>query len=171
MKRYTRNLLLAALIAGLVLTAGVVWAGPKLFSGQADFGPNTCTTLNCNAVDITGMYTHDQNTSNADPFIAQVFTDGADCVRIDVTSVQPVTDDLEATLTCPNGQTWVSDDGPNSNKPLIRAIQDTGHRGWCTLTISASNGEQASAVFTFKYGRYNIGNVSNCPSNFGGPVN
>jgi hypothetical protein len=45
------------------------------------------------------------------------------------------------------------------------------HRGWCTLTISAANGEQASTGFTARYGRYNIGNTTNCLDNFGGPVN
>jgi hypothetical protein len=162
MKRYTRSLLLVALIAGLSLTAGVVGAGPKIL----DFGPDTCTTTNCNSTTTNGTYTHDQN-DNADPFIVQVFTNGNDCVRIDVTSQGT---DLEATLTCPNGQTWRNDDRSATDiRPLIRAIQNTAHRGWCTLTISHFAGEGVNADFTFRYGRYNIGNSVNCPSNFGGP--
>jgi hypothetical protein len=64
MKQHPRNLLLVTLIAGIFLTAGAVWAGPKLF----DSGLDTSTDLNSGAVTIDGIYTHDQNTSDADPF-------------------------------------------------------------------------------------------------------
>jgi hypothetical protein len=165
MKRQTRRSLLVALITSLSLTAGMVWAHVQF----TDSGPDTCSTTNCNAVTITGAYVHNSN-STAFPYVAQVFTNGHDCVRIDVTSAQT---DLEATLTCPNGQTWRNDNRSTSNsKPLIRAIQDTGHQGYCTLTISAPNGEGPVGMaftFTAQYGRYNIGNSPNCSADFGGP--
>ena len=64
MKRYTRNLLLAALITGLSLTAGVVWAGPKLFAPEPISCPNG---KDCNSVSIHGMYTHDRKCPSGKP--------------------------------------------------------------------------------------------------------
>jgi hypothetical protein len=70
---------------------------------------------------------------NRDPFVAQVFTSGAECLRIAVVSQGQ---DLEATLISPTGRIWQDDDSGGSNRPLIRAITDV--RGWYPLTLSQS---------------------------------
>jgi hypothetical protein len=147
-------IMMLALIAGLSLTTGAAWAGPRL----TDFF-STCTTLGCSSINFTGTYGHDQF-SNADPFVVQVFTAGNECVRVELLSQGT---DLEATLTCPSGRTWQNDDKGGASCPLcplIKAVTPSP-RGWCTLTISSFTGEGSPTDFTARYGRYPSTNI-NC---------
>src|SRR5262245_37205793 len=104
------------LVLGLVLSTGVAWAGPKFF----DPSFSTCTGANCSSESYRGTYTHDQF-SNADPFIAQLFTFGGECVRLEVTSTAPAAD-LETVLSCPNGTVFRGDDSGVGLHPLVKAI-------------------------------------------------
>ena len=91
-----RELFLAAGVglAGAVLSHGA-WAGPKIFtSGSAILTVNGSTETTANG--------------NPDPFLAEVFTSGRECLRIAVTAQGA---DLKATLLSPAGTVWQDDDG------------------------------------------------------------
>ena len=133
MKQFTLNakgFFLAALISGLALTNGTAFAGSKIFSSG-----NTVATVN-------GSYETNAN-GNRDPWVAQVFTLGNECLRIAVTSQGT---DLEATLVSASGRTWQDDDGNGSLRPLIKAITDV--RGWYPLILHSFSGASANADFT-----------------------
>jgi hypothetical protein len=132
MKRFslnTKGLFTAALIAGLSLANGSAWAGSKI---QAIGG----------AARVNGAYETNAN-GNRDPWVAQVFTSGNECLRIAVISQGT---DLEATLVSTTGRTWQDDDSGGSLRPLIKAITDA--RGWYPLILSHFNGAVANADFT-----------------------
>lgn len=133
MKQFALNakgFFLAALISGLALTNGTAFAGSKIFSSG-----NTTARVN-------GSYETNAN-GNRDPWVAQVFTLGNECLRIAVVSQGT---DLEATLVSTTGRTWQDDDGGGSLRPLIKAITDA--RGWYPLVLSHFNGAVANADFT-----------------------
>ena len=116
--------------ASLSMLADSAWAGSKIFSSGS-----TVMTVNG---------TLETNASqNRDPFVAQVFTTGAECLRIAVVSQGQ---DLEATLISPTGRIWQDDDSGGSNRPLIRAITDV--RGWYPLTMSQWAGASVNSDFT-----------------------
>ena len=86
--------------ASLSALASSAWAGSKIFlSGSTVMTVNG--TLETNA------------SQNRDPFVAQVFTAGAECLRIAVVSQGQ---DLEATLISPTGRIWQDDDSGGSNR-------------------------------------------------------
>ena len=115
---------------GALCAASPAWAGSKIFS----FG-TTVATVNA---------TVETNASqNRDPWVAQVFTTGAECLRIAVTSQGQ---DLEATLISPSGTIWQDDDSGGLNRPLIKAV--TNVRGWYPLTLSHWSGASVNADFT-----------------------
>jgi hypothetical protein len=82
-------------------------------------------------------------TNNRDPFVAQIFTSGAECLRIAVVSQGT---DLEATLVSPSGRVWQDDDGNGSLRPLLKALTDV--RGWYPLVLSNFAGTSVNADFT-----------------------
>lgn len=117
-------------VIGALGATSPAWAGSKIFSSG-----NTVMTVNG---------TLETNASqNRDPFVAQVFTTGAECLRIAVVSQGQ---DLEATLISPTGRIWQDDDSGGSNRPLIRAITDV--RGWYPLTMSHWSGASVNSDFT-----------------------
>jgi len=123
---------IAALFLGLALPAGESWAGAKLF----DSGGNTTATRFNGSVETNAA-------NNRDPFVAQIFTSGAECLRIAVVSQGT---DLEATLVSPTGRVWQDDDSGGSLRPLIKAITDV--RGWYPLVLSHFVGSSVNADFT-----------------------
>lgn len=152
-----------SLLACLALTANASWAFPSLTDQKS-----TCAGKNCRSVSVRGTYVHFQaeGATKAIPAVYQVFSNGGECVRLEV--VFQATDlDLEATLVCPDGTTWQNDDGDRGLKPLIKAITPSVS-GWCTLQLSSFNGDRPGGVgfvgerdFQFRYGRYPSNN-SNC---------
>jgi hypothetical protein len=127
-----KGLSIAALFLGLALPAGESWAGAKLF----DFSGNTTATRFNGTVETNA-------TNNRDPFVAQVFTSGAECLRIAVVSQGT---DLEATLVSPSGRVWQDDDSNGSLRPLLKALTDV--RGWYPLVLSNFTGSSVNADFT-----------------------
>ncbi len=126
------NIALASTFAviGAFCSAAPAWAGSKIFSS----GSSVATvngTVETNA------------SQNRDPFVAQVFTAGNECMRIAVTSQGQ---DLEATLISPSGTIWQDDDSGGLNRPLIKAV--TNVRGWYPLTLSHWSGASVNADFT-----------------------
>ena len=127
-----KGLSIATLLLGLTLPAGQSWAGAKIFDNNAD----TAATRFNGSVET--------NTSNnRDPFVAQVFSAGAECLRIAVVSQGS---DLEATLLSPTGRVWQDDDSGGSTRPLIKAITDV--RGWYPVVLSHFAGSSVNADFT-----------------------
>ena len=127
-----KGLALAALVLGLALPAQESWAGAKLFDNSTDsaatrFNGSVETTVN----------------NNRDPFVAQVFSSGAECLRIAVVSQGT---DLEATLVSPTGRVWQDDDSNGLNRPLLKALTDV--RGWYPLVLSHFAGSPVNADFT-----------------------
>lgn len=141
--------------------------GVSLFSNEAKAGSeiydstqSTCSTTNCSTVQFDGVVNRN-NVNQSIPFIIPIYSSGNECVRLDITRQ---TTDLEAVLVSPSGRVWSNDDRPGSNNPLIKANTDVN--GWYTLQLYYYNGEGplASNSFTLAYGRYNIGNSTNCSS-------
>ena len=127
-----KGLSIATLLLGLTLPAGQSWAGAKIFDNNADTAP---TRFNGSV---------ETNTSNnRDPFVAQIFSSGAECLRIAVVSQGT---DLEATLISPTGRVWQDDDSNGLNRPLIKAITDV--RGWYPVVLSHFAGSSVNADFT-----------------------
>lgn len=130
-----KNLILP--LAGLVVavSAGQAWAGSKIFSsGTSPMVVNGSVEANAS--------------NNTDPFLAQVFTTGGECLRIAVTSQGA---DLKATLVSPSGRVWRDDDSNGSLRPLIKAITDV--RGWYPLSIAHFAGNPVNADFTMQVRR------------------
>ena len=127
-----KGLTVAALFLGLTLPAQQSWAGAKLFDRSGD----TAATRFNGTVETTVN-------NNRDPFVAQIFTSGAECLRIAVVSQGT---DLEATLVSPTGRVWQDDDGGGSLRPLIKAVTDV--RGWYPLMLSHFAGNSVNADFT-----------------------
>jgi len=148
-----KALLLSLGVMSLALsTAG---AGPLIFDGL-----DNCTTLNCGAVVLNGI---SQRNAFGDsvPFVAQVFADVNQCMRLDVTSQ---TADMEIVLVSPSGRVWRNDDA-NGDRPLIKARGDA--KGYYTLQINFFNGipsVNSVQLFTLAYGLYVPGTPNNCPS-------
>jgi len=127
-----KGLALTALMLGLVLPAQHSWAGAKIFDNSADSAPTRFNgTVETNV------------SNNRDPFVAQIFTSGAECVRIAVVSQGT---DLEATLVSPTGRVWQDDDSGGSLRPLLKSITDV--RGWYPLVVSNFAGSSVNADFT-----------------------
>jgi hypothetical protein len=127
-----KGLSIAALLLGLALPARESWAGAKLF----DFSNDTAATRFNGTVETNAS-------NNRDPFVAQVFTAGAECLRIAVVSQGT---DLKATLVSPTGRIWQDDDGNGNLRPLIKAITDV--RGWYPLVLAHFAGNSVNADFT-----------------------
>lgn len=127
-----KGLSMAALLLGLALPAQESWAGAKIFD-RADGGA---------ATRFNGSVETNVN-NNRDPFVAQVFSSGAECLRVAVVSQGS---DLEATLVSPSGRVWQDDDSNGSARPLIKAITDV--RGWYPLVLSHFAGSSVNADFT-----------------------
>lgn len=145
------RLAFATSILGALSVSGQYAAGGEI----VDYGPDTCTAINCNAATFNGIYTVTR------PYVTQIYSAGGECVRIDVTASVV---DLEAVLVAPNGLIWRNDDrqaGKVDLKPLIKAITPTGQRGLYTLILSHFDGAGSSANFTLAYGRYVAANP-NC---------
>src|SRR3954447_6380046 len=127
---HAQRLFLATAFGLAVAVSGhSAWAGPKIFS----FGP----PLTVNAT------TEFNGSGNVDPFTAEVFTTGGECLQIAVTSQGA---DLKATLLSPGGTVWQDDDSGGSLRPLIKAITIT--RGWYPLSITHFAGSAVNADFT-----------------------
>jgi hypothetical protein len=123
---------LTALMLGLVLPAQQSWAGSKIFDYNSDTAPTRFNgTVETNV------------SNNRDPFVAQIFTSGAECLRVSVVSQGT---DLEATLVSPSGRVWQDDDSGGSLRPLVKAITDV--RGWYPLVLSHYLGNSVNADFT-----------------------
>lgn len=123
---------LTALMLSLVLPAQQSWAGAKIFDNSLD---SAATRFNG---------TVETNVSNnRDPFVAQIFSSGAECLRIAVVSQGT---DLEATLVSPSGRVWQDDDGNGSLRPLLKSITDV--RGWYPLVLYNFAGSSVNADFT-----------------------
>ena len=127
-----KGLALAALLLGLTLPTQESWAGAKIFDHSGD----TAATR-FNATVETNAF------NNRDPFVAQIFSSGAECLRVAVVSQGT---DLEATLVSPSGRVWQDDDSNGSLRPLAKAITDV--RGWYPLVLSHFAGNCVNADLT-----------------------
>jgi hypothetical protein len=159
-----KTLLVTLPSLGLFLAPNSVWAGSRVYDAI-----DTCTGTNCNAVFLNGTPQRNAN-GDSDPFTLQIFSNGNECIRLDLTYQETnpgsTAADLEITLVSPSGRVWWNDDrnGATDRKPLIKAITDVD--GFYTLQINQYNGAQSiNSVqgFTLAYGRYNNTN-SNCSS-------
>jgi hypothetical protein len=139
----------------IALVLSTAWADPLIFDGV-----DNCTTTNCGAVFLNGI---SQRNAFGDsvPFVAQLFADVNQCMRLDVPSQ---TADREIVLISPSGAIWRNDDF-NSLRPLIMARADV--KGYYTGQINYYNGAQpldTVQLFTLAYGLYAPNTPNNCPS-------
>ena len=133
MKRYTR-VLKAMMVIGpviaLALPVGDAWGGSKIFTSSG------VTSTIRGSVETNAF-------NNRDPFVAEVFSSGGECLLLAVTSQGA---DLEMTLVGPSGRVWQDDDSNGALRPRIRAITVT--RGWHILILSSFSGASVNADFT-----------------------
>lgn len=125
----TTTALASVLGLALTLSAGEAFAGSKIFSSGSTVAR------------VNGSVEGNVN-QNRDPWVAQVFSTGNECLRIAVISQGT---DLEGTLISPSGRIWQDDDSGGLNRPLIKAITDV--RGWYPLTFSHWSGQLVNADF------------------------
>jgi hypothetical protein len=129
MKASIKGFAIAALGLGLVLFARESWAGSKIFDPFGFPATRFSGTVEGNAA------------LNRDPFVVQIFTAGAECLRIAVVSQGQ---DLEATLVGVEGRVWQDDDGGPGLFPLINAR--TTIRGWYPLVLHHFAGSFFSTI-------------------------
>jgi hypothetical protein len=111
-----------------MLVAGQAHAGAKIFSSGL--------------TRVNGSIEFNAN-QNRDPFVAQVFSSGGECLRIAVVAQGA---DLEATLVSPSGRVWQDDDSNGSLRPRLHAVTDV--RGWYPLALSHFAGTAVNADFS-----------------------
>jgi hypothetical protein len=123
-----KSLMMTAAAVGVMLVASQAHAGAKIQAigltrvhGAVEFNAN----------------------QNRDPFVAQVFSSGGECLRIAVVSQGA---DLEATLVSPSGRVWQDDDSNGSLRPRLHAVTDV--RGWYPLTLSHFAGTAVNVDFS-----------------------
>lgn len=150
MKTFLKGAALAALASiPFALQAG---------AGVNNVGVDTCTALDCNAVQIDGTHLAISATESV-PSVYVIYAEPTNCIRLNMESQDQ--NDLELVLVSPSGAVWRNDDrnGPADRRPLIQAITDA--TGWYTLQVSSFNGTGVEDNFILKYGRYANGNP-NC---------
>jgi hypothetical protein len=142
--------------AAICLTPFSAFAGSDLFDDTF----STCTGINCSSLRLPGSIL------NYGPFAGtfdiKLYASFGECMRLDVISANGG-QDLEITVTSPNGTVYRNDDGGGGgvfNNPLVK-IGSTPSRGWYTVHIAQYAGASINADFTLLYGRYNAGNP-NC---------
>jgi hypothetical protein len=156
-KAFVLPVLTLALVA-LGVTAAT--GGPLLTASRS-----TCTGINCGSESLAATYELSPS-GQAIPFIAQIFSSGGECLRVDITALgtAPPNGDLETVLVSPNGTTWRNDDGGTCVRcPLVKANTPSGVDGWYTVSISHFAGNGSPTSFRLRYGRYPLGNP-NCAS-------
>ncbi len=141
-------------LAALAGTALAALASPAhAFLNTASIA--TCSSNNCGSVSESGATLRDP-LNGAVPFVSQILVGGNECIRLEVFRQ---TDDLEMTVTTPNGTVFRDDDSAGSLRPLVKFVSTQA--GAYTVTVSRFNGAPVDANFGFFYGRYNGAN-SNC---------
>ena len=140
---------------------------PQLKSLAYDSGVDNCDALNCGAVFINGE-TQRNNAGDTIPYIAEIYGDANECLRLEVTyqatqvPAQPA--GMRIVLVSPAGSIW-RNDGLSDTRPVVTARTDV--KGHYTVQISHSNDLQpGNSVqnFALAYGRYVLGTVVNCPT-------
>ena len=150
---------LVASILGVFLLPMQAKGGSEIY----DPSVSNCTELNCSSIVFSGVIDRN-NIGQSIPFVLPLYFQNGECTRIDITS-QTGNLNLQAVLVSPTGRVWRNNGRPgNINLPLIQAYSDV--QGWYTLQIYESSGvgPLGSNGFTLAYGRYNIGNSTNCPN-------
>lgn len=124
----TKFVLASTAALALIGFGSDAWAGPKIFSSGV--------------TRVNGTVEFNAN-NNRDPWLAQVFSSGGECLRIAVVSQGS---DLEATLLSPSGRAWQDDDSGGLNRPLIQVQTDV--RGWYPLMVNHWSGTAVNVDFS-----------------------
>lgn len=143
-----------AVAAALLFSVGSVSAGTEIFDDTVA----TCTGTNCSSLRIPGtIFSHLGGAPK--PWVAQFFSGGSDCMRLDVTNQD---ENLEIVAISPAGAVYKNDNRvPGDDRPLVK-IAAPNNNGWYTVQISTFNGAQSvEPNFVLRYGRYEAGNP-NC---------
>lgn len=162
-----RAIMRNAILASIGAAFGITLAATEASSGSAvAVGLATCTTTNCRAKTIQGLYTSSNGLAVGQAWVYQFYAQQGDCLRLDVVSQ---TSDTEMALVSPNPATgntvnfvWADDDLSGGLRPLIK-VDPVPRTGYYTLVLSRFSASAVNASFGIKYGRYNSGNM-NCAS-------
>src|SRR4051794_4361638 len=94
------------------------------------------------------------------PWEIQVGANVGQCLRLETTSVDPSSTDLEMVVVSPSGQVYRNDDLATGNRLSLVKVSPA-ERGWYTVQVSTFDGRPVTANFTLRYGSYSGGNP-NC---------
>lgn len=125
--------------------------------------PQTCTTVNCNALTLPGRINgHPATPAPANSWVGQFAGKPSNCLRFQVTSE---TRDLAMTVVAPGGAVFTNDNGGVAACTACpRVVIAATTSGFFTATVANKDGAGVDASFTLRVGLYNAGNSPNCAS-------
>jgi hypothetical protein len=145
------------------IAAAVALAVPAApaFSHQLAPPQQTCTTLNCNVLELPGVInSHPPIPPIANQWVNQIAGLADSCMRFQVTAENR---DLAMSVVARDGKIFTNDRGGDAacrQCPIV--VIKSARNGFYTVVIAAANGEATEATFTLKAGLYNEGNSPNC---------
>ena len=148
--------------AVLTLTAGLAWAMAPAPASALDgqlLTLNTCTTLNCKAVEVTGRVNGFGGKSN--PWVGSFAASPlAKCLRLHIVGESA---DLEMSVVAPDGSIFTNDDpgGTCPNCPRV-VINPISVQGYYTVVINFFSGQPVEAGFRLLVGQYKQATNPNC---------
>jgi len=118
----------------------------------------TCTTLNCNALELPGQInSHLGNLAN--PWVAQFAGQANSCLRFHVTAQSR---DLAMSVVAPDGTVFTNNAGGAPCPACPRVVITAVSTGFYTVVINTTTGAPAEGTFTLRAGAYNNNNATNC---------
>lgn len=153
-------------IAKMVSIVMLSWLGnTNAASLFADPSLSTCTVPNCQAAIIDrAVILSEQAVSgiaSTTPWTGQFYSDGNECVRVEVITTSPANRDLTIHLVGPDLSVWTDDDSGVGFFPRVAANTLAPGRYTVVVGLFAPTVINSNTRFRLSYGRYPLGNP-NC---------
>ena len=152
-----RGLLASLLLAALMLSlSGVTTAS----AAELKTPKQTCTAANCGATILIGRVNRSQRccgfTNFSMPWVAQLYANPNECLRLHVTSQGAANTELVA-VAPGTGRAWRNDSSnvsPCPTCPLLKIRTTTNENGWFLVQVNQTAGASVDAEFVLRYARY-----------------
>jgi hypothetical protein len=149
----------------MLLPTGVTSASAAELKTQKQ----TCTATNCGATVLIGRINRSQRCCGfaniSMPWVAQLYANPNECLRLHVTSQGSANTELVA-IAPGTGRAWRNDSSnvsPCPTCPLLKIRTTTNENGWFLVQVNQTAGAAGDAEFVLRYARYAAGNP-NCAS-------